>query len=78
MHAKEQLRIKFFLEMAYRFTQQITFAFRANADVILLGANPANARNRQKQNSTPRFENNSVGIGVGSVLGLVSRRRRES
>src|SRR5438309_305880 len=61
VHAEKLVRIQSLLEVGHGFAQQVGFAFGAEANVILFGANPANLGNGEEEDASARFEHDARG-----------------
>src|SRR5947209_9022099 len=73
MHAQELLWIESLLEVGHSFAQQMCFPLRGQTNVILFRSDPANFRNRKKEDAAPRLENNASGISALPGLAVDSR-----
>src|SRR6476660_6247403 len=59
MDAQKRLWIESLLHRCHRFAQQVRFGSCADPHIILLRGYPANFRHREKQDASPRFEDDT-------------------
>jgi len=64
VNAEEQLGIEALLERRHSFAKEVRFCSRADANVVLFRADPADVGDGEEKDAAARFKNNASGIGT--------------
>ena len=67
MDAEEHVGVELLFETGHGLAEQMGFVLGADADVVLLGRDPANIGDGEEDDSSTRFEDNAGGVVVSGL-----------